>query len=415
MIVEIKVPEVGESITEGVLVEWAKEDGALVAVDDPLYELETDKITLTVQAERAGRLSIQVEAGATVQVGQVVATLDTEAATEAKSQAVAPAEPAPQTPGPPLAPASGLLQAKSKLTDLSPAVRRLVAEHGLDPGQIQGTGRGGRLTKEDVLRHLGQANEPPDSVAPAQDLPKELVASERRQVRRPMSRLRQRIAERLVQVQQSAAILSTFNEVDMSTVMALRKRHQEAFQARHGIKLGMMSFFIKAAVHALQQVPQINAQVDGDTVVENRYYDIGVAVGTDAGLVVPVIRDADRLSLAGIELTIADYARRARDRKLELSELMGGTFTISNGGVYGSLLSTPILNPPQSGILGMHGIKKRPVVVDDQIVIRPMMYLALSYDHRIVDGQEAVTFLRHVVQCIENPEKIMLEVCDGEL
>ena len=285
-------------------------------------------------------------------------------------------------------------------------------EHGLDPRDIPGSGKDGRITKNDVLQRLERrpVATPHSPTADAKVIVDAGPRPERAQVRRKMSTLRQRIATRLVQAQQTAAILTTFNEVDMTDVMALRKRHQEAFEKRHGVRLGFMSFFVKAAVDALALVPGVNSQLEGDTVVQNQFYDIGVAVGTDAGLVVPVIRDADRLSFAGIEQAIADFARRARDRKLELSDLSGGTFTISNGGVYGSLLSTPILNPPQSGILGLHGIKQRPVAVEDRVEIRPMMYLALSYDHRLVDGQEAVTFLRRVVDCIEHPERLMLEV-----
>jgi 2-oxoglutarate dehydrogenase E2 component (dihydrolipoamide succinyltransferase) len=410
MIVDVKVPEVGESITEGVLVSWSVEEGDVVAADDPLFELETDKITLTVQAQEGGKVQILVEAGEKVTVGQVVAKIDTAGAGEAKEAALEPGKPAPDP----------------NLDQLAPAVRRLVAEHGLDPAAITGTGRDGRLTKEDVLTHLQRAQQvarPPAATTPAEKptAPKAPPArppaapkappADRSQTRRPMSSLRQRIAQRLVEAQHNAAMLTTFNEADMSAVMALRAEHRAAFEERHGVRLGFMSFFVKAAVDALGRAPVVNAQLDGDTIVENHYYDIGVAVATDAGLVVPVIRDADRLGFAELELAIADFAARARERRLELSELTGGTFTISNGGVYGSLLSTPILNPPQSAILGLHAIKRRPVVVEgDRVEVRPMMYLALSYDHRLVDGKEAVTFLKRIVECIERPERLLLEV-----
>jgi 2-oxoglutarate dehydrogenase E2 component (dihydrolipoamide succinyltransferase) len=412
MIVEIKVPEVGESITEGVLVAWSAEDGQQVAMDDPLFELETDKITLTVQAVAAGRLSVGVPAGEKVRVGQVVGTIDTDAAATKAPQP--PARPAPAEATP--AEAAPALGPADHAEALSPAVRRLVAEHQLDPGQISASGKGGRLTKEDVLRHLERGAAPPAEAPPAPapapaPAAKPADGAGRQETRRPMSSLRQRIAERLVAAQHTAAMLTTFNEADMSQVIALRERHRDDFEKRHGVRLGFMSFFVRAALEALRELPVVNSRIDGESIVEPQYHDIGVAVATDFGLVVPVIRDADRLSFAEIERVIADFARRARDRKLELNELVGGTFTISNGGVYGSLLSTPILNPPQSGILGLHAIKKRPVVVDDQIAIRPMMYLAMSYDHRLVDGRDAVTFLKKIVECIEHPERIWLDLC----
>jgi 2-oxoglutarate dehydrogenase E2 component (dihydrolipoamide succinyltransferase) len=440
MIVEIKVPVVGESITEGVLVSWFKEAGAVVRVDDALFELETDKITLSVAAEQAGALAIRAPAGSRVKIGQIVGTIDTEAAASATPAGAVAGALAPNTARtptlqglptlspsdealdrpPPIAPPAGLPQVAVKVADdLSPAVRRLVEEQHVDASQISGTGKHGRLTKEDVLRHLeaplpaapmgaAPAALPPTLARPSTPIAPRAIGE--RQTRTPISPLRQRIAERLLLAQQTAAILTTVNECDMSTVLALRTRHREAFQARHGVGLGLMSFFVKAAVDALHVAPIVNAQIQGDEIVHNHFYDIGVAVSTEHGLVVPVIRDADQLSFAGVEAAIAQLAGRARDRTLTLAELAGGTFTISNGGVYGSLLSTPILNPPQSGILGMHGIKKRPVVVDDEIVVRPMMYLALSYDHRLVDGESAVKFLRRVVECIENPERMLLEV-----
>jgi 2-oxoglutarate dehydrogenase E2 component (dihydrolipoamide succinyltransferase) len=435
MAVEVKIPEVGESITEGVLVEWSQADGAVVAAEDPLLVLETDKITMNVNAEQGGRLKILVAAGETVEVGQVVATIDPSAAGEAQPSAepTERAEPAAAAKESEQAAAGAEVEAPSRstpedLNGLSPAVQRMVREHGVDPSQIDGTGKGGRILKGDVIRFIEERRaaagaepaakqsapaekeeaatvEPPKPAPPAP-----AAAPGERQTRTPMSRLRQRLAERLVEVQQTAAILTTFNEADMSRVMALRAAHKEDFKKRYGIGLGFMSFFVKAAVDALKTVPEVNAFIEGGEIVNNHYFDIGVAVSTDKGLVVPVVRDADRLSMAGIEASIADLATRAQERRLELSDLTGAVFTISNGGVFGSLLSTPILNPPGSAILGMHSIQKRPVVVDDEIVARPMMYLAVSYDHRIIDGREAVTFLKRIKECIENPERMLLEV-----
>ncbi len=455
MSLEIKVPVVGESITEGVLVSWFKEEGESVQVDEALFELETDKITMTVPAEAAGRLSIRVPAGSKVAIGQVVGAIDPASASTAAGASTtagaAAVAAAPPSDGPPISPPAGFPQVAAKLArpeDLSPAVRRLVDEHRLDPRQIPPSGKDGRLIKEDVLRYLESAPavtpapapgaaaaapaaakalaprlaavptpapaptpvRPPPAKAPASRPRPGPEAQAARQVRRPMSTLRQRVAERLVAAQQTAAILTTFNEADLSAVLALRERYKQPFEKRHDARLGFMSFFVKAAVDALKVVPTVNWQIQGDEIVENHYYDLGVAVSTEHGLVVPVVRDADRLSFAELEVEIGELARRARERTLQLSDLAGGTFTISNGGVYGSLMSTPILNPPQSGILGMHAIKKRPVVVGDEIVIRPMMYLALSYDHRLVDGEQAVTFLRRVVECIESPERLLLEV-----
>jgi 2-oxoglutarate dehydrogenase E2 component (dihydrolipoamide succinyltransferase) len=417
MPVEIKIPEVGESITEGVLVEWSVSNGALVAVEDQLLVLETDKITMNVTAENAGRLKILVAEGETVEVGQVVGTIDTEAAADG------PAKPAEQPSQSPAAPevAAAAPQTPPEITRLSPAVQRMVLEHAVDPTEIEGTGKDGRILKGDVIRFVESRNaeaevfptattrSPAASLTPAEGLSPAAVAGDR-QTRAPMSRLRQRLAERLVEVQHNAAILTTFNEADMTAVMNLRAAYKEEFMKRHGIGLGFMSFFVKGTVDALKTVPGVNAYIEGDEVVTNHYYDIGVAVSTDKGLVVPVIRDADRLTMAGIEAGIADLATRAQERRLELSDLTGAVFTISNGGVFGSLLSTPILNPPGSAILGMHSIQKRPVAVNDEVVIRPMMYLAMSYDHRIVDGREAVTFLKRVKECIENPERMMLEI-----
>lgn len=436
MSVEVKIPQVGESITEGLLAEWSRSSGDVVAVDDPLLVLETDKVTMTVNAEHSGRLEVLVPAGEQVSIGQVVGRIDTsvepteDAAPPAPPEApAAPEKPPAGTADPPLTTPAGFPQAHAKLAGvehLSPAVQRLVVEHHLDPSAIPASGRDGRLTKEDVLRHLeapqtsGPVREPaaavpspapPPPQAPPRATPAQRPASEgERQTRAPMTPLRARIAERLVQAQQTAAILTTFNEVDMTRVLELRSRFRGQFKERFGVDLGLMSFFLKASVDALKTVPQVNALIEGDQVVTNHYYDIGVAVSTEKGLVVPVLRNVDQLSMAEVEKQLGLMAERARDRKLELSDLVGGVFTVSNGGVFGSLLSTPFLNPPQSAILGMHTIKKRPVVVDDQVVVRPMMYLALSYDHRLVDGREAVTFLRRVVDCVENPERMLLEV-----
>jgi 2-oxoglutarate dehydrogenase E2 component (dihydrolipoamide succinyltransferase) len=430
MAVEIKIPEVGESITEGILVEWSNPNGAVVAVDDPLLVLETDKITLTVNSEHAGRLTTLVGEGETVEVGQVVATIDTDAAGDGPETGDDESDPEPivapdPSPAPPSAPEPAARQTEETVgMALSPAVQRLVVEHSLDPTAIDGTGKGGRILKGDVIRFLetrpataapeaAQAAPEPSTSTGTKTVPVEVqpaAMATQRQTRTPMSRLRQRLAERLVQVQQSAAILTTFNEADMSNIIALRKAYKEPFKERHSVGLGFMSFFVKATVDALKTVPEVNAFIEGDEIVSNHYYDIGVAVSTDKGLVVPVVRDADRLSMAEIEASVADLALRAQERRLELSDLSGAVFTISNGGVFGSLLSTPILNPPGSAILGMHTIQKRPVVIDDEVVARPMMYLALSYDHRIIDGREAVTFLKRIVECIEDPDRLLLEV-----
>jgi 2-oxoglutarate dehydrogenase E2 component (dihydrolipoamide succinyltransferase) len=418
MAAEVKIPEIGESINEGFLAEWAQPDGTVVAADDPLLVLETDKITMTINAEHAGRLEIKVAEGETVEVGQVVATIDTDVTAASPDAKASTAEDSGQPPA-----AETARTAPEPATDisgLSPAVQRLVLEHDVDPAEVEGTGKGGRILKGDVIRFLDDrepaAAETPSAPLPAESpepqppRPKPVPLPDQRQTRAPMSRLRQRLAERLVDVQQTAAILTTFNEVDMSRVMDLRATYKEDFKKRHGVGLGFMSFFVKATVNALRTVPEVNAYIEGEEIVTNHYYDIGVAVSSDKGLVVPVVRDADRLSMAEIEASIADLATRAKERRLEISDLTGAVFTISNGGVFGSLQSTPILNPPGSAILGMHSIKKRPVVVDDEIVIRPMMYLAMSYDHRIIDGREAVTFLKRIVECIEDPDRMLLEI-----
>ncbi len=432
MQVEIKIPEVGESITEGVLAAWLIDDGEQVDAGEELFELETDKVTMAVPAEEAGRLTRGVEEGEVVKVGQVVGTIDT--ATESPSAGAKEAAAKVEEPEvvPPITPEAGVPAARAKVAsgELSPAVRVMVAEHGLDPAQIEGTGRDGRITKGDVRGFL-ESNTPVVATPVPLVAPVPMVATaapqleplpsgdgesegggkgRARETRARMSPLRQRIAERMVLAQQTAAMLTTFNEVDMSAVMAFRKKHGEAFRERHGVKLGFSSFFVKAVVDALDVVPQLNARIEGDEIVQQHYYDIGMAVSTDRGLVVPVVRDAETLGFADIEAQIADFASRARARRLTLDELSGGSFTISNGGVFGSLVSTPILNPPQCGILGLHKIQKRPVVVNDEIVIRPMMYLALSYDHRIVDGAQAVTFLVRIIQTLQEPERLLLQV-----
>ena len=395
MATEIVVPALGESVTEATVSKWLKSAGDAVAVDEPLVELETDKITLEVPAAAAGVLgAIEVAEGRTVEVGAVLGSIEPGDG----NAAPAPRVPARPEASPAAAPPS-----------LSPAVRRLVDEHGLDPAAIAGTGKGGRLTKGDVLAHLAATADVPEEPAPPPAPVAKSAPAGAREERVPMTRLRQRIAERLKEAQNTAAMLTTFNEVDMSAVIAMRARLRDAFEKKHGVRLGFMSFFVKAAVVALKEVPAVNAEIDGTDIVYKNHYDIAVAVGTEQGLVVPVLRDADALSFAGVEAGIADLSGRARDGTLTMQDLTGGTFTITNGGVYGSLLSTPILNPPQSGILGMHKIEKRAVAVDDELAVRPMMYLALSYDHRIVDGREAVTFLVRVKECIEDPERILLE------
>jgi len=399
MTTEIRVPTLGESVSEATVAKWLKNVGDAVAVDDPLVELETDKVTLEVNAQAAGSLAeILVQAGENVAVGALLGMIGGAGAAPVKKAAPAAAP----SPAPAPAPAA----AKAEMP-LAPSVQKIVTERGLDPAAITGTGKDGRLIKGDVLAAAAPA--PAPVAAPAG--PRAQAAREER-VR--MTRLRKRIAERLKQAQNNAAMLTTFNEVDMTAAMALRSQYNEAFEKKHGVKLGFMSIFTKACIAALQAVPAVNAEIDGDDLVYKNYYDIGVAVGTEQGLVVPVVRDADHLSFAEIEKTIAGLGKKARDGKLSLEDLSGGTFTISNGGIYGSLLSTPILNPPQSGILGMHKIQKRAMVISDKsgdrIEIRPMMYLALSYDHRIIDGREAVTFLIKVKEAIEDPQRLLFDL-----
>ena len=408
MAIDIVVPELGESVAEATVARWFRAAGDAVARDEILVELETDKASVEITAATAGTLAeVLVEAESEVAVGAVLGRLEPGAAPSARPEAEAASEPGP---APEAAEAEGAPEAPPAL---SPAVRRLVAEHALDPAALSGTGKGGRLLKGDVLDALERAAAPPpspDPSAPSAPAPDSPAPSRPRERREPMSRLRRRIAERLKQAQNTAAMLTTFNEVDMSAVMEARAAFREAFEARHGVRLGFMSFFVKAAVAALREQPVVNAAIDGDDVVYRDYCHVGVAVGAPRGLVVPVLRDAERMGFAEIERAIADFGRRANDGKLTVDDMRGGTFTISNGGVYGSLLSTPILNPPQSAILGMHKIEKRPVAVGDSIALRPMMYLALSYDHRLIDGREAVTFLVRVKACIEDPRRLLFDV-----
>ena len=395
MALELKIPAVGESITEVEIGQWLKKEGDTVKADEPLVELVTDKATLELPAPVAGRLTKILIPSGQAKVGDVVALLE-EGAAEASSSAPTQSAPVPS-------------QAAATESKVMPAAERLAAQAGLQASSIPGSGPGGRVLKEDVQRAVTTpppAPQPTLSAPPAPPVQK----GERREDVVPMTPLRRRIAERLLAAKQNTAMLTTFNEADMSAVMELRKEYGEAFQKKYGFKLGFMSFFVKAVVQALQEIPQLNAEIRGADIVYHRYYDIGIAVGGGEGLVVPVIRDADRLSMAQIEAVIADFGARVREKKIKPEELMGGTFTITNGGIYGSLNSTPILNPPQVGILGMHAIVERPVAKNGAVVIRPMMNLALSYDHRIVDGREAVTFLKRIKELIENPVRLTLEI-----
>jgi 2-oxoglutarate dehydrogenase E2 component (dihydrolipoamide succinyltransferase) len=449
MAIEIKIPGVGESIQEALLAEWFKKDGDHVKKDEPLFVIETDKVTLEIEAESDGILEIKVEAGTTVSIGQVVGTIDTETEdnsklenaeneqkitahekdqedlVEEKKEAREKEKKTPDKRKVEETETEEQEQEKIKEKEpeqdnddekhqLYPAVRRLVSEKNIDINQINGTGPGGKITKGDVILYLE-----------SQDAHKKIVSSEKNvsepdkitdkpsdeQIERiPMSPIRRRIAGRLLESKQNTAMLTTFNEIDMSRVMNIRSRFKEKFKNTHGIDLGFMSFFTKATVSALKEFPEINASIEGSDIIYHKYYHIGVAIGTGKGLVVPIIKHVDRLSYGGIEQAIVDFVNKVKEKRLEISDMEGGTFTITNGGVFGSLMSTPILNYPQSGILGMHKIEKRPVVIEDEIVIRPMMYVALSYDHRIVDGREAVMFLRRIKEFIEDPERILLEI-----
>ncbi len=414
MATQIEVPTLGESLTEATVAKWLKAVGDTVAMDDPLVEIETDKVTLEVNAPADGTLTeIVAQEGAEVEVGARLGSIaEGAAAAVPKAEARPAAKPEPTPPEPATPP-------------LSPAVRKLIDDNRLDAAAIPASGKGGRLIKGDVLAYLEARAEKPPPPAPdpapapapaATPRPAEAKAElpprpeDPREELVRMSRLRRRVAERLKEAQNAAAMLTTFNEIDMSALMALRAEYRDAFEKKYGVRMGFMSAFVKAAVIALKELPAVNAEIYGDQIVYKNYYDVGIAVGSSQGLVVPVLRDADKLSFAEIEKNIGDFARRARDGKITIQDLTGGTFTITNGGVFGSLLSTPILNPPQSGILGMHKIQKRPVALDGEVVIRPIMYVALTYDHRIIDGREAVTFLVRIKDCIEDPQRIMLDI-----
>jgi 2-oxoglutarate dehydrogenase E2 component (dihydrolipoamide succinyltransferase) len=409
MATEIKVPPLGESVTEGTVARWLKKVGDTVKIDETLIEFETDKVTVDVPSPANGVLSeISAPEGTNVAVGGLLGVIgEGSGAAAAKPAAAAPAakveapKPAPAAPAPVAAGAADLGRS-------GPAARKLVEENKLDAATIPATGKDGRLTKGDVLGAIekGAAAAP----APAAAAPAAPRADHPREQRVRMTRLRQRIAQRLKEAQNTAAMLTTFNEVDMTAILAIREQYKEGFEKKHGVKLGFMSFFVKACISALKEIPAVNAEISGDELIYKNYYDIGVAVGTENGLVVPVVRDADIMSFSDIEKQIGVYGKKARDGKLSMAELSGGTFTISNGGVYGSLMSTPILNTPQSGILGMHKTMKRPVAIGDKVEIRPMMYLALSYDHRVIDGREAVTFLVKVKDALEDPQRLLLDM-----
>lgn len=399
---EIKIPSVGESITSATLGTWHKADGEYVKEGDVILTIETDKISTELETDKAGILKHLASEGDELDIGAAVAAIEEGEAPADSGEESEPVEAAPQEETD--SPAAGSEEKPD--IKVTPVARKIAEDEGIDLASISGTGTGGKITKSDVLgasEGVSTSDAKPDPVQETSS-----PSPEKRTTRTKLSPLRRKIATHLVNAQQNAAILSTFNECDMTNIMALRKRVQEDFVSRHGVKLGFMSFFIKAVVDALQAVPAINAQMEGDEVVQNHFYDVGVAVGTEKGLFVPVVRDCDDKSFAEIEQDIIDYAGKAREGSIGLSDLQGGVFTITNGGIYGSLLSTPILNPPQSGILGMHSIQQRPVAIDGEVVIRPMMYLALSYDHRIVDGKEAVSFLVRVKDCIENPERMLV-------
>jgi 2-oxoglutarate dehydrogenase E2 component (dihydrolipoamide succinyltransferase) len=396
-IIEVKVPQLSESVSEATLLDWHKKEGEPVKRDENLIDIETDKVVLELPAPADGVLvKIIRQAKDSVGSGDVIAQIDTEAKAGAAAQKEQPGK-EPE-------------KAKPATPAVMPAAQKIAAEKGIDPSTIQGTGRDGRVTKGDILERKPEPQKAAPLPQPSPPVNVEKLLSGRPEQRVPMSRLRQRVAERLVMAQHTAAILTTFNEVNMAPVMEMRKKYQERFEKEHGTRLGFMSFFIKAAVHALKRYPAVNASIDGQDIIYHGYFDIGVAVGSPRGLVVPILRDADQMSFAEIEKKIGDFGKRAQDGKLGIEELTGGTFSISNGGVFGSMLSTPILNPPQSAILGVHATKDRPVVENGQVVIRPMNYLALSYDHRIIDGREAVLFLVSIKEALEDPARLVLEI-----
>ena len=423
--VDVTVPTVGESITEVVVSSWLVSEGGAVKQDEPVATLETDKVTIDLPAPESGALTeIVVAEGETAEIGAILARITVGAEGKAETPTETKAAPKPTAPAAPQAAEQPAAAPPAGDSRVMPAAARLLAEHGLAASDVKATGPGGRLLKEDVQRHVdGAETTKPEKLSPGtagSPMPKSppavplQLSSEALDMRHeevvPMTPLRKRVAERLVESQHNAALLTTFNEIDMSEVIRLRKQHQELFQKTYGIKLGFLSFFVKATIEALKTTPELNAEIREQSIVYRNYYDIGIAVGGGRGLVVPVIRNAERLSFAQIETTVADFADRAMNNRIELAELQGGTFTISNGGVYGALLSTPIINPPQSGVLGLQTIQDRPVVRDSEIVVRPMMYIALTYDHRIVDGREAVTFLKRVKTGVEDPARILLEV-----
>ena len=408
MATEIRVPTLGESVSEATIGKWFKKPGEAVKADEPLVELETDKVTLEVNAPAAGVLGeIVAKEGDTVGVSALLGTI---------AEGGAAAAPAPKAEAKPAAAAAPAAEAPkaaaTKAADSGPAVSRLAAESGVDPSKVAASGKDGRVTKGDMLAAIATGGAAAPAAAPAPIAVRAPSAPDdaSREERVKMTKLRQTIARRLKEAQSNAAMLTTFNEVDMSGVMALRNQYKDVFEKKHGVKLGFMGFFVKACVQALKEIPAVNAEIDGTDIIYKNYYHIGVAVGTEKGLVVPVVRDADELSIAGVEKKIGEFGRKARDGKLSIEEMQGGTFTISNGGVYGSLMSTPILNAPQSAILGMHKIQERPVVVNGKIEIRPMMYLAVSYDHRIIDGKEAVTFLVRIKEGLEDPARLVLDL-----
>ena len=435
MPIDVKIPALGESISSGVLSSWKVTEGTYVEIDQPIYELETDKVTQEGLAEVAGVISFLAQEGDEVEIGATIAKIDESAEKPAPSSseskveetdpqvetAVSPDPPTESAPSPSPAPTVANVKSQEAIIStpssipLSPAVRKILTESNLDPATIPGTGKDGRITKGDVLAAQSAQSAPKvvgqEKITQAPSTaPVAAVSADSRSTRRALSPIRRKIASRLVEAQQTAAILSTFNEIDLSAIMSLRKRHQDSFVKQNGVKLGFMSFFVKGVVHALQAVPEINVRMEGNELVENHYFDIGVAVGTEKGLVVPVLRDCDQLGFAEIEQSIVQYAEKARSGGMTLQDMQGGCFTITNGGIYGSLLSTPIINPPQSAILGMHSIQERPVAVNGEVVIRPMMYTALSYDHRVVDGRQAVTFLVKLKEAMEDPARLALGI-----
>ena len=414
MSIEVKVPQLPESVSDATLLSWHKKAGQDVVRDENLVDLETDKVVLEVPAPVSGTLKeIRIADGATVTSGEILAVIEEGAVSAAEKPAAAPTEQAEEAPAEPAAEPTSTPEPESREAahKLSPAVRRMLEEHDLEGSVIPGTGKDGRLTKADVMNYL-KTHEDENITADDSAFVEPAIAVEvdRRDERVPMTRLRARIAERLVEAQQTAAMLTTFNEVDLSEVMALRSRYKEAFEKAHGVRLGFMSFFVRAAVEALRKFPEVNASIEGKDIVYHNYQDIGIAVSSDRGLLVPILRDAGQMSFAEIEQKIAEYGAKARDASISIEELTGGTFTITNGGIFGSMMSTPILNPPQSAILGMHAIQQRPVAIDGKVEIRPMMYLAVTYDHRIIDGKEAVQFLVTIKQLLEDPARLLLQL-----